>query len=190
MRHLSLIMLASIVFSTPGCMATAYRLATDERTIGCCVDDAVIATKIRKSFIDDPILSVFDIKAMVHKGHVVLAGIIKTSFQIKRAALLARRVPGVRGVKTYFLPGRNQGHSLNDFIDDCLITSRINTKLIGDPNLRVFQIDVYTVCGHVVMAGIVNSKERAGLAIKYAHGVSGVRKVQSFIMVSKGDNLF
>lgn len=190
MRHFLLIILTCIVFSTPGCMTTAYRLATDERTVGCCVDDTVIATKIRKSFIDDPILSVFDIKVMVHKGHVVLAGIIKTSSQVKRATFLARRVPGVREVKTYFLSGRKPGHSLNGFIDDCLITSRVNTKLIGDPNLRVFQIDVYTVCGHVVMAGIVNSKERAGLAIKYAYGVSGVRKVQSFIMVGKGESLF
>ncbi|MEW6328072.1 MAG: BON domain-containing protein [Thermodesulfobacteriota bacterium] len=171
-------------------MTTAYKLATDERTVGCCVDDAVIATKIRKSFIDDPVLSVFDIKVMAHRGHVVLAGIIKTSSQAKRATSLARKVAGVREVKTYFLSGRKPGHSLNGFIDDCLITSRIKAKLIGDPNLRVFQIDIYTVCGHVVMAGIVNNKERASLAVRYAHGVSGVRKVRSFIMVSKGDSLF
>ncbi len=171
-------------------MTTAYKLATDERTLGCYVDDAVVTAKIRKSFIDDPILSVFDIKVMVHKCRVVLAGVLKTGYESKRATLLARRVPGVHEVKTYFLLRSEQGNSANEFVDDCLITGRVKAGLIGDPDLRAFQIDVYSICGHVVLAGVVNSQERARRVIEYARGVSGVRKVQSFITVGRGNSVF
>lgn len=188
MRCFLAIILLGAAFSVSGC-TMAYRLATDERAVGCYVDDAVITSKIRKSFIDDPLLSVFDIKVMVYRGRVVLAGVLKADHQSKRAAFLAGKVAGVRKVETYFLLGRRPGHSPKDFANDCLITGRIKAEFIADPDLRNFQIDVYTVYGHAILVGIVNSEERARRAVKHAQEVPGVSKVQSFILVGKGNSL-
>jgi hyperosmotically inducible protein len=71
-----------------------------ERTMGDTVDDQWIVTKIKSALLADPEVSGLDINVDSFKGIVTLQGFVKTNNEGERAIYLARRVNGVKDVRS------------------------------------------------------------------------------------------
>lgn len=73
--------------------------------------------------------------------------------------------------------------STGEYLDDTAITAKIKTKLLGDPTISGFAISVETFRGRVILAGFVNSQAQVDRAVAMSREVSGVREVQSALVI-------
>lgn len=55
--------------------------------------------------------------------------------------------------------------------------------MVGDSDLRVDQVDMTVIDGHVVLIGVVSSSAKVNRIIAIAHATKGVKAVKSFIQV-------
>lgn len=69
-------------------------------------------------------------------------------------------------------------------LDDATITARIKAKLIADPEIQPFHIDVDTLEGRVTLSGKVRSADQRAEAEKLATRTDGVREVLNLIQVA------
>jgi len=72
-------------------------------------------------------------------------------------------------------------------LDDARITARIKSRLIADPEIKAFHIDVDTVDGRVALNGKVSSAEQRSQAEHLARGTQGVRQVVNLIQIAGQD---
>lgn len=158
-----------------GCM-TAYKAATDERPVSVQASDATIVAKIRKGFLD-AIPKAVALDVFCHEGHVVLAGVPDPPSAGDRAVAIAHGVEGVKGVDSYFLPSQPSR------LSDLAIGAKIKTKIVGDTDLRVSQVDMTVIAGHVVLTGVVDRQEKIDRIIHHARSVDGVVAVKSFMQI-------
>jgi len=93
-RSISAVFLAVTMATALGCAGTATRESTGE-----FFDDAAITTKVKAAILNQPPLSVFEIKVDTFKGNVKLSGLVKSQANIDRAIEVARSVSGVKSVK-------------------------------------------------------------------------------------------
>lgn len=77
------------------------------------------------------------------------------------------------------------GRTAGEHIDDATITSAINLKIIEDPDLKYFKINVDTTKGNVVLSGFVSSKKVEEKLIEIARGVRGVKSVTSHLKIEQ-----
>lgn len=68
-----------------------------------------------------------------------------------------------------------------EYFDDSVITSKINTLMVGDPDLKAREINVDTFKGVVQLSGFVNSRAESEKAAALARSVSGVKSVKNDI---------
>lgn len=68
--------------------------------------------------------------------------------------------------------------STGELIDDGVITTKVKTKLIGDPVTKAHQINVDTFKGAVSLSGFVESNEARVRALSLAREVEGVKSVK------------
>jgi len=76
------------------------------------------------------------------------------------------------------------GPVVREALDDASITARIKTKLVADPEVKAFQIDVDTVDGRVALNGKVSSADQRAEAEKLASHTEGVKSVVNLIQVA------
>jgi osmotically-inducible protein OsmY len=76
-----------------GCATTASRESTGES-----IDDAAITTKVKSSFVADPLVSASAISVETTQGVVYLAGSVKSELERQRAIQLVQGVAGVREI--------------------------------------------------------------------------------------------
>jgi osmotically-inducible protein OsmY len=62
------------------------------------VDDSMVTARVKKAIFDDPSLKVMDASVSTERGVVSLSGSVKTRAEKERAAVVTRRVEGVRRV--------------------------------------------------------------------------------------------
>ena len=99
-KYLASTFLALALITLVGCAATASKEGTGEY-----FDDSVITAKVKASILDQPMLKVLDIKVDTFKGIVHLSEIrswlmgFGSSAEVRRAAEVARGVPGVKSVR-------------------------------------------------------------------------------------------
>ncbi len=74
-------------------------------------------------------------------------------------------------------------NSTEDIISDSAITAAIKGKYFADPNIKILNIHVKTVNGHVTLTGIVPSRAMRDLAISLAQNTNGVSYVDSKLMI-------
>jgi osmotically-inducible protein OsmY len=70
-----------------------------------------------------------------------------------------------------------------EYIDDSAITSKVKAAILGDPALKVFQINVETFKGEVQLSGFVDSAEKVTRAGEVARSVKGVKSVKNSLIV-------
>ncbi|HEY5999307.1 MAG TPA: BON domain-containing protein [bacterium] len=73
--------------------------------------------------------------------------------------------------------------STGEYIDDSTITTMVKAAILGEPTLKVFQINVETFKGEVQLSGFVDSAERVTRAGEVARGVKGVKSVKNSLIV-------
>jgi osmotically-inducible protein OsmY len=73
--------------------------------------------------------------------------------------------------------------STGEYIDDSYITTKVKSQILGDPDLKVLEINVETFKGVVQLSGFVSSREDINKAIRIAENVKGVKSVKNDMRV-------
>jgi len=63
------------------------------------------------------------------------------------------------------------------YVDDSVITTKIKSAILGEPGLKVSEINVETFKGVVQLSGFVSSRADIKDAVRVASAVSGVKSV-------------
>jgi hyperosmotically inducible protein len=71
-------------------------------------------------------------------------------------------------------------------IDDSVVTGRVRSALLGDPDVKSFDIKVETRKGQVQLSGFVGSQARVDHAIALTRNVEGVKGVENGMSVMQG----
>jgi len=67
--------------------------------------------------------------------------------------------------------------STGDYVDDAVITTKVKAAIVGDPALKVTEINVETSKGRVQLSGFVSSKDQIERAAEVTRKVKGVKSV-------------
>lgn len=70
------------------------------KTVGDTIDDATITTRIKTALLNDPDVGGLKIDVDTFKGVVTLSGAVKSTAEQQKAIAIARRMDGVRDVKS------------------------------------------------------------------------------------------
>jgi osmotically-inducible protein OsmY len=66
-----------------------------------------------------------------------------------------------------------------EYVDDSVITTKVKTAILNEPDLKVAEINVETFKGAVQLSGFVSSQAAANKAVEVARGVGGVKSVKN-----------
>ena len=66
-----------------------------------------------------------------------------------------------------------------EYFDDSVVTTKVKTAILNDPELKVLQINVETFKGVVQLSGFVESKAMMDRAVEVTRGVAGVKSVKN-----------
>jgi hyperosmotically inducible protein len=80
---------------------SASAAANQDRSVSRVMSDATITAKVKSDLIGDKQVEARNINVDTVKGVVHLRGTVKTRAEAKRAIALAKRVGGVKGVKSH-----------------------------------------------------------------------------------------
>lgn len=69
------------------------------------------------------------------------------------------------------------------YLDDSIITTKVKSAILGDPDLNVLQIGVETYQGRVQLNGFVDSPESVAKAGEVAKSIEGVKEVRNNLIV-------
>jgi hyperosmotically inducible protein len=157
-----------------GGAAAGYKAATDERSIGQMWNDSTITTSVKSALVKDPNVNALSVDVDTLEGVVILTGVIETENSAKRAVEIAQKMPGVRKVKNNLQVGQK---TWGQALDDKVIGSKIKAKLINEPGIRSFNIDVDVNNGIVTLTGLVEYRHQKNRAIEIARTTSGTLRV-------------
>lgn len=95
-RHLAIAVTTAVMAAVtlPACT-----VARDQQPVGSYIDDAVLTTRIKAKFAEDPTVSAAAITVETLKGVVQLSGFAKSADERATAERLARAVSGVAAVR-------------------------------------------------------------------------------------------
>src|SRR5690349_4089078 len=65
------------------------------------------------------------------------------------------------------------------YVDDSVITTKVKAAILGEPGLKVSEINVETYKGVVQLSGFVSSRADITSAVRVASAVSGVKSVKN-----------
>ncbi len=157
-----------------------YKGATDQRSINTMLDDSLISSTIKTKMISDEFVKARHIDVDVLNGVVFLIGVVESSSQRRMAADIARGVEGVRRVENQLLIGKTNTEQV---LNDTILTSKIRTELIKEPDIRSTNIDIDTYNNIVTLTGIVSSQSEKDRVLYTVQKVSGNRQVVDNLIV-------
>lgn len=73
--------------------------------------------------------------------------------------------------------------STGEYVDDATISTQVRSKIVGDQNLKLTQIDVETFKGTVQLSGFVETNAMKSHASDVARSVKGVQSVKNDLVV-------
>jgi osmotically-inducible protein OsmY len=65
------------------------------------------------------------------------------------------------------------------YVDDSVITTKVKAAILGEPGLKVSEINVETFKGVVQLSGFVSSRDDIQSAVRVASAVDGVKSVKN-----------
>jgi len=154
--------------------------STTGRTAGEHVDDASITTKVNDVIIQDPDAKYLKIDVTSTEGNVVLQGSIPDKTAEDRIVGKIRQIKGVKSVNSQLKP---KSDTAGEYIDDSVITTKVNAEIVKDPDAQYFKIDVTTTQGDVVLQGFVNSKDTETRLVAKIKQIKGVKSVKSLLKI-------
>ncbi len=153
-------------------------------TVGMEIDDTVVTTKVKSALLSDPDIKSFDLKVETRKGAVQLSGFVDNQAQIDRAITTARGVEGVGSVENN-MSLKGGSTTVGNAVDDGIITAKVKSALLADPNVKSSDIAVVTRKGEVQLSGFVDSQAQIDRANAIAHKVDGVTSVGNEMSIKK-----
>jgi osmotically-inducible protein OsmY len=69
------------------------------------------------------------------------------------------------------------------YVDDSVITTKVKSAILGEPGLKVSEINVETFKGVVQLSGFVSSRSDIDSAVRVASAVNGVKTVKNDMSV-------
>ncbi|MBI3525765.1 MAG: BON domain-containing protein [Betaproteobacteria bacterium] len=153
-------------------------------TVGTTIDDGIVTTKVKSALLADPDVKSLDLKVETRQGEVMLSGFVDNIAHVERAILVARGVPGVKSV-TNKMDLKQGAASVGNTVDDGIMTAKIKSALLADPNIKSFDIAVVTRKGEAQLSGFVNSQAQIDHASELARAVAGVKSVANEMSVKK-----
>lgn len=79
--------------------------------------------------------------------------------------------------------GGPQSESFGEHIDDSVITTKVKTALLSDPEVSGMDINVATFKGRVQLNGLVNNAQQIDQAARLAREVGGVMAVENNLSI-------
>lgn len=79
--------------------------------------------------------------------------------------------------------GEKKNETAGQYVDDSVITTRVKTAFVKDPDLKAMQINVKTYKGVVQLSGFVDSPKEVSKAEEIAKNVDNVKSVENDIIV-------
>ena len=182
MKKYSLIICALFLVALCGCSTLArqgYGVAVDQRKVGTIASDEEIKLSIQKKLLEDNAIKSLGTSTFCYNGYVYLVGEYGTEKEKERALEIANNTPGVKSVTPYLV--RKKKENTCGPADNLEIEGKVRAELIGDPDISSTNIDEKVIQCHVVLLGIVGSKEEVAKAVAHAKSVTGVRGVTSYL---------
>lgn len=78
------------------------------------------------------------------------------------------------------------GTTVGTEIDDSVVTTRVKSALLADPEVKSFDIKVETRKGQVQLSGFIDTRERMDKAIAVVRQVEGVKGVDNGMTLKEG----
>ncbi|RFC39075.1 MAG: hyperosmotically inducible protein [Candidatus Nitrotoga sp. LAW] len=175
------------VLSFTGCNKTqedASKSATGT-TVGTEIDDSIITTKVKSKLLADQDIKGFDLKVETHKGDVLLSGFVDNQAQIDHAIMITRSVEGVKNVDNKVSLKSNAATTMGVKVDDSIVTSKVKSSLLADPDIKSFDIAVVTHNGEVQLSGFVDNQTQIDHAVDVARRTEGVQNVINELRIKK-----
>ena len=178
-RLFVLIMSVIGVLSFTGCGKTQEVTSKSDTgaTVGTEIDDIVITAKAKSKLLADPDIKGFDLKVETHKGDVQLSGFVGNQAQIDNAIRITRSVEGVKNVDNRVSLQSASATTVGIKVDDSIVTSKVKSSFLADPDIKSFDIAVITNNGKVQLSGFVNNQTQIDRAIDVASRTEGVHNV-------------
>lgn len=158
--------------------------AAPATSVGTEMDDGVVTTKVKSALLADPDVKSFDLKVETNKGEVMLSGFVDNQAQMDRAIQVASGVQGVRAVSNK-MSLKEGAVTVGDKVDDGVITTKVKSALLSDPDIKSFDIAVVTRNGEVQLSGFVSNQTQIDHAVELARAVDGVKSVTNQMSVKK-----
>ena len=153
-------------------------------SIGTGIDDGIVTAKVKSALLADPDIRSFEIKVETRNGEVMLSGFVGNQAQVDRAILVARGVEGVK-VVTDNVTLKEGAATVGNTVDDAIITTKVKSALLADPNIKSFDIAVVTRKGEAQLSGFVDNQTQIDHATELARAVDGVRSVANEMSIKK-----
>lgn len=109
---------------------------------------------------------------------LLLALLLSTSLAGCAAAVI-----GGAAVGGYYV-GKDERTAVQ-IAEDAAITATVKARLIADPDVRAFDIDVDTYDAVVILQGRVTTPQQRGIAERLARASPGVRGVRNELMLRR-----
>lgn len=148
------------------------------------LSDSEITTTLKSNIAKHHELPKYQIDILTNDGIVVLTGEVANE---KDAAIFIEEAQALPGVKDVNLEKFKVKHSTHAFADT-VITAKVKGKfleqeLFGSKKVEAMSIHVSTKGGTVLLTGKADNKQQAETAVELAKAISGVKNVESKIIV-------
>lgn len=148
------------------------------RTAGEHSDDAKITSRANEIIVKDDDAKYLKIDVTSTNGDVVLQGSIHDRTAEDRIVAKIRQIKGVKSVKSLL---KLKGDTVGEYIDDSVITTKVNAEIIKDPDAKYFKIDVTTTQGDVVLQGFIHDRTAENRIVAKIREIKGVKSVKSLL---------
>jgi hyperosmotically inducible protein len=159
--------------------STIYGVAVDERGVSTIASDQIIVMKLSSKFLEDKSIKFLDFSTYCYRGNVFLIGEYDQPTQKEKVVKIAESDPEVKSLTIYMLEKKKDDSC--GTTNNLAISTEVKAKLIQDKDIRSTNIDVKVVQCHVVLLGIVGSKEEIAKAVAQANSVEKIRGVECFL---------
>ena len=79
-----------------------------------------------------------------------------------------------------------QASTVGNVIDDTVLTTRVKSALMANPQVNSYDFKVETRKGEVMLSGFVNSQAELNLATAIVQAVDGVKSIQNNVTIKSG----
>ena len=158
--------------------------ATQERGIGGSVQDIALKTEIETALLQANSALTMPVTVTVSDGRVLLTGRVPAPELKAQAGRVVSQRRGVRAVYDEIeVSAATRGMAS---AEDAVITARLRSQLILDPDIRSANFTIDTSDNTVYLIGQARSQAEIERATQIARYIPGVRRVVSYMDIRSG----